>query len=56
MQQPMSSYLLAIAIGKYAKEEEVSKSGIPLEMYYYPKDIDKGRAYISDILSKCLIF
>lgn len=41
MQQPMSSYLLAIAIGKYIKKEEVSKSGIPLEMYYYPKDIAK---------------
>jgi len=38
MQQPMSSYLLAIAIGKYKKRIEVSNSGIPLEMYYYPKD------------------
>ncbi|MGB0897286.1 MAG: M1 family metallopeptidase [Flavobacteriaceae bacterium] len=38
MQQPMSSYLLAIAIGKYAKQTEQSNSGIPLEMYYYPKD------------------
>jgi aminopeptidase N len=38
MQQPMSSYLLAIVIGKYAKIEEFSKSGIPLEMYYYPED------------------
>jgi len=38
MQQPMSSYLLAIAIGKYVKNVERSKSGIPLEMYYYPKD------------------
>ena len=38
MQQPMSSYLLAIAIGKYAKQTEISNSGIPLEMYYYPKD------------------
>jgi len=38
MQEPMSSYLLAIAAGKYTKREESSKSGIPLEMYYYPKD------------------
>ena len=38
MQQPMSSYLLAIAIGKYAKKTEMSSSDIPLEMYYYPKD------------------
>lgn len=35
MQQPMSSYLVALAIGKYDKKIETSKSGIPLEMYYY---------------------
>ncbi|GAA4232532.1 M1 family metallopeptidase [Postechiella marina] len=38
MQKPMSSYLLAFAIGKYSKKTAYSKSGIPLEMYYYPKD------------------
>ncbi|GAA3640460.1 M1 family metallopeptidase [Flavivirga jejuensis] len=38
MQHPMSSYLVALAIGKYTKKIEVSKSGIPLEMYYYPED------------------
>ncbi len=38
MKAPMSSYLLALAIGKYDKKTEYSKSGIPLEMYYYPKD------------------
>lgn len=38
MQRPMSSYLLAFAIGDYVKKEEVSTSGIPLEMYYYPAD------------------
>jgi len=38
MQEPMSSYLLAIAVGKYKKRTEVSKSGVPIEMYYYPKD------------------
>lgn len=38
MKQPMSSYLVALAIGKYHKKTEVSKSGTPLEMYYYPKD------------------
>lgn len=38
MQQPMSSYLVALAIGKYNKKVAYSKSGIPLEMYYYPKD------------------
>jgi aminopeptidase N len=36
MQKPMSSYLVALAIGKYRKKVEYSKSGIPLEMYYYP--------------------
>src|SRR5690606_11189354 len=38
MQQPMASYLVALAIGKYDKKVETSKSGIPLEMYYYPND------------------
>lgn len=38
MQKPMSSYLVALAIGKYNKKVEYSKSGIPLEMYYYPED------------------
>ena len=41
MQQPMSSYLVALAIGKYNKKVEISKSGIPLEMYYYPEDSAK---------------
>lgn len=38
MKQPMSSYLVALAIGKYDKKLEYSKSGIPLEMYFYPED------------------
>ncbi|MFD0836391.1 M1 family metallopeptidase [Mariniflexile aquimaris] len=38
MQQPMSSYLVALAIGNYKKKVETSKSGIALEMYYYPED------------------
>lgn len=38
MKKPMSSYLLAFVIGKYEKEELTSKSGIPIENYYYPKD------------------
>lgn len=38
MKHPMSSYLVAMAIGKYRKKVEYSKSGIPLEMYYYPED------------------
>lgn len=38
MQQPMSSYLLAFAIGDYDKQELVSNSGVPIENYFYPKD------------------
>ena len=38
MQKPMSSYLLMLAIGKYEKQKQFSYSGIPLEMYYEPKD------------------
>ncbi|MDU8886868.1 M1 family metallopeptidase [Yeosuana sp. MJ-SS3] len=41
MQNPMSSYLVAIVIGKYNKKVETSKSGISLEMYYYPEDSNK---------------
>lgn len=38
MEKPMSSYLLAFAIGMYDKQELKSKSGIPIENYYYPED------------------
>ncbi len=38
MTRPMSSYLLALAIGDYDKKIEYSKRGVPLEMYYYPED------------------
>ncbi len=38
MQKPMSSYLVALVIGKYNKKTETSKSGIPLEYYCYPED------------------
>jgi aminopeptidase N len=38
MKSPMSSYLVALAIGKYLKKTETSTSGIPLEFYYYPED------------------
>ncbi len=38
MQNPMSSYLVAFVIGRYDKETEFSKSGVPLEYYYYPED------------------
>lgn len=38
MEKPMSSYLVALAIGKYNKVTETSASGVPLEYYYYPED------------------
>lgn len=38
MTAPMSSYLVALAIGHYEKKTETSRSGILLENYYYPKD------------------
>ncbi|MEJ6791368.1 MAG: M1 family metallopeptidase [Lacinutrix sp.] len=41
MQKPMSSYLVALAIGKYSKKELTSKSGIPIELYYYLEDSAK---------------
>ncbi|OBQ54191.1 M1 family metallopeptidase [Tamlana sp. s12] len=41
MTKPMSSYLLAFAIGKYDKKTTLSNNGIPLEMYYYPADEEK---------------
>ena len=41
MKKPMSSYLVAVVIGKYNKITKKSKSGISLEMYYYPRDTNK---------------
>ncbi|QLG46872.1 M1 family metallopeptidase [Costertonia aggregata] len=38
MQKPMSSYLLAFAVGEYDKQVLKSKSGIPIENYFYPGD------------------
>jgi aminopeptidase N len=38
MDKPMSSYLVAVAVGKYNIKTNTSKSGIPLEYYYYPQD------------------
>lgn len=34
MEQPMSSYLVAIAAGDFEKEIRFSKNGIPLELYF----------------------
>ncbi|MGX1929999.1 M1 family metallopeptidase [Flagellimonas sp. 2504JD4-2] len=38
MEKPMSSYLLGFAIGNYKAFEVNSQSGIPIELYYEPKD------------------
>ncbi|MBU2997455.1 M1 family metallopeptidase [Cellulophaga baltica] len=38
MEKPISSYLLAFAIGDYNAKVLESKSGIPIELYYYPND------------------
>ena len=34
----MSSYLVALAIGKYNKKTFFSESGVPMELYYRPSD------------------
>lgn len=38
MEKPMSSYLLAFAIGNFHKKSLLSESGIPIELYFEPKD------------------
>ena len=41
MKKPMSSYLLAFAIGNYNQKEVISASGISIINYYYPQDSAK---------------
>ena len=48
MQKPMSSYLLMLAVGKFDKRVEKSKSGIVLENYIQPKDTAKYRTTFKD--------
>ncbi len=38
MKKPMSSYLVAVVVGKYTKKTITSKSDIPIDLYYYPED------------------
>lgn len=38
MKEPMSSYLVAFAVGDFDKMNLTSNSGIPLEMYFKPED------------------
>jgi len=41
MEKPMSSYLLMLAVGKFAMNSQMSKSGVPLEFYIENKDTSK---------------
>lgn len=41
MKNPMSSYLVAFAIGDFKKKELISDSDIPIELYYKPSDLLK---------------
>jgi len=45
MEQPMSSYLIAIAIGKYEIKETESATGLALEQYFYRERADDYRHY-----------
>ncbi|MEL1240309.1 M1 family metallopeptidase [Flavobacterium flavipallidum] len=38
MDKPMSSYLLMLGIGRFDKKTILSKSKVPLELYFEPKD------------------
>ena len=44
MEQPMSSYLLMFAIGKYDVTTQKSTSGIPIESYLKPSDKSKNES------------
>ncbi len=39
MDKPMSSYLVALAIGKYQKQTSISSTGVSLENFIYPNRI-----------------
>lgn len=41
MEKPMSSYLVMLAIGKFAKQTETAASGTPLEIYLSKEDASK---------------
>lgn len=38
MAHPMSSYLVALAIGNYRSKNLFSKTGVPIKLFYEPKD------------------
>ena len=41
MLKPMSSYLVAVAAGKFHQKDLESASGIPISLYYQPEDEEK---------------
>ena len=41
MEKPMASYLLMLVIGNFDYTKTYSRSRVPLEMYYQPKDVNK---------------
>ncbi len=41
MNNPMSSYLIALVIGDFQSKKEVSKNGIPIQYYFELQDADK---------------
>lgn len=52
MKKPMSSYLVAFAMGEFKKKELKSDSGLPIELYYRTSDSSKVEAtyrYSKDI-------
>jgi aminopeptidase N len=52
MQNPMSNYLLAFAIGNYSSKKILSTNKTPIELYYYPQDssrVDPTYRYSKEI-------
>jgi aminopeptidase N len=41
MSHPHSTYLIMLGIGDYAIENRVTKSGVPVHLYYYPDQADR---------------
>ena len=43
MDHPMSSYLLAFAVGRFDHLEDASSSGVPLQLYFPAGELEKAR-------------
>ncbi|ARN77214.1 peptidase M1 [Nonlabens spongiae] len=48
MLQPMSSYLVAVAVGEYEFYTEQTENGVTLQYFYYPEERDKAFATYHD--------